>query len=401
MATAGGAGTASGGMSGGSSGGGFVPAAHPALPQVLDVGGVVLETPVVQPIVYSSDMAASDIESFLQELTRTTYWHETTSEYGVAGLRVLPTIVIATPPPATITDAAVRSMLTANTSGSNPAWGPADSSTIYLFVFPAATIESNGASGRCCRTYDGYHDQATSGSVTVAYAVSCACPGADGPNVTDLQQRTVDISHELVESATDPRPLDDGAYRQEDDADVVWTQVTEGEVADMCELNPDANYVPPGSTYMIQRSWSNAAAALVQDPCVPHTTSTVPYFNSFPALAQIAYPTGGPGFTTEGVNIPLGQSKTIDVNLFSAAPTPGPWTVSVFDYDEAFLGSAATLRLALDRNTGQNGDTLRLVITPLSTDATLGGEAFVIYSDYGQPGDPDFQTNLTMGLVTN
>ena len=41
--------------------------------------------------------------------------------------------------------------------------------------------------------------------VTVAYALSCACTNDfDGPNVTDLQQRTVNMSHELVEAATDP-----------------------------------------------------------------------------------------------------------------------------------------------------------------------------------------------------
>jgi hypothetical protein len=40
-------------------------------------------------------------------------------------------------------------------------------------------------------------------------------------------------------------------------------------------------------------------------------------------------------------------------------------------------------------------------VTPKRANATLGGEAFLIVSDYGNPGDPDFESQLTMGLVTN
>jgi len=89
------------------------------------------------------------------------------------------------------------------------------------------------------------------------------------------------------------------------------------------------------------------------------------------------------------------------VNLFSAAATPGTWTVTVYDYDKTLLGTSAYLALTLDKNTGRNGDTLHLTITPKMTDATIGGEAFIIYSVYGQPGTVDYQNNLTMGLVTN
>ena len=149
---------------------------------------------------------------------------------------------------------------------------------------------------------------------------------------------------------------------------------------------------------MIQRTWSNAAAALMQNPCVPHTASTIPYFNSYPALTQISY-SGG---TTMGVNIPIGQSKTIDVKLSSTAATPGPWNVTVYDYDQILLGASSPyLGLSLDKASGRNGDTLHLTITPHTADPTLGREAFFIYSEYGTAGTADFESNLTMGLVTN
>ena len=89
------------------------------------------------------------------------------------------------------------------------------------------------------------------------------------------------------------------------------------------------------------------------------------------------------------------------MNLFSAGPTPGPWTVSVYDYDSYFLGATPSSKLSLDKAQGQNGDTLHLTITPQSVDQNLGGEAFLLISHYGTVRDPAYQTNLTMTLVTN
>ena len=395
----GGAGGKGGSTGTGGSAGAFVPAAHPPLPVVVDVGGPVIAAPKVQLIAYASDSGLKDVEAFLQELTKTTYWSQTTSEYGVGPLTILPTIRLSATPPAAISDDEVQSNLFINTSGATPPWGVADGNTIFLFVFPTGTIESSDPTSQCCSAFDGYHSAMQTGASSfVPYAIGCSCPGIDGPNVTDIQQRTVAISHELVEAATDPFPGPATAYGQTDDDDFVWTAVSGGETADMCEFNEDSNIVPSGSKYMIQRTWSNAAAALMQNPCVPRTASTIPYFNSYPALTHIPYQGG----TTMGVNIPIGQSKTIDVKLSSAAATPAPWNVTVFDYDEILVGASSPyLGLSLDKASGRNGDTLHLTITPHKADPILGGEAFFIFSKYGTAGSPDFQSNVTMGLVTN
>ena len=151
---------------------------------MVDVGGTFLASPKVQPILYASDAGATDILAFLQELATTSYWAQTTSEYGVGPLTVLPPVMLPDPAPTSVTDAMLESSLASNTSGANPAWGAADPSTIYLFVLPEGTIESD-AEGACCTDYDGYHFQADvsvgSKMVTVPYALSCACPGFDGP----------------------------------------------------------------------------------------------------------------------------------------------------------------------------------------------------------------------------
>jgi hypothetical protein len=388
-------------LTSGACGGDGGSAVQPVLPQVVKVRGMSLAAPKVLPILYASDAGSTDILAFLQELATTSYWAQATSEYGVGPLTVLPPITLTDPAPKSVTDAMLESSLASNTSGANPAWGTADPSTIYLFVLPAGTIEAD-AEGACCTQYDGYHFETDvsvgSNVVTVPYALSCACPGFDGPRVTDLQERTIDMSHELVETATDPFPDSDPAYAQEDDADIVWTLVTDGEVADMCEFNDDANVIPPGSTYMVQRSWSNAAAARFENPCVP-VVSTTPYFNSFPRLGNISY--DGGRVTTQGIRIPLGQSQTIDVALVSGGPVAQGWGVSVFDYDEAILGASSGSTLRPPSFSGGNGATYHLTITPSAADSYLDGEAFIIWSDYGNPGDPDFESQLTMGLITN
>jgi len=386
---------------GGAAGSGmFQPAPHPPLPRVISLGGPVLTAPKVQPIVYPGDTGAADVQAFLGDLAQSGVWEQVTAEYGVGPLTVLPAITMTTPAPKTTADGTLQSVLAANTTGVAPPWGAADPQTIYLFLLPQGTIEQDG-DGACCTEFDGYHAEARAGSTSVPYAVTCACPGFDGPSITAVEGRTIAVSHELYEAATDPLPSTNPAYEQEDADDAVWTLVTDGEVADMCEFNDDANVVPAGSTYMVQRSWSNAAAARGENPCVPPASST-PYLNSFPALVSIADNAWSPGFMTRGLKIPLGQKKTIAVTLSSAAPTDKAWTVSVYDYDTAIGTSAAPgLALSLDKSSGRNGDVLHLTVSPKHANATLGGEAFVIVSDYGNPGDPDFESQLTMGLVTN
>jgi len=176
--------------------------------------------------------------------------------------------------------------------------------------------------------------------------------------------------------------------------------VTDGEVADMCEFNDDANFTPEGAKYMIQRTWSNAAAARGDNPCVPASTAA-PYLNSFPAMSRITDSVLQGGATTLGLKIPIGQKKTIPLTLSSSGPTSGTWTVRAFDYDEAVMGSTAGLTFSMDKSSGRNGDTIQLTITAKKADPQIGGEAFVIVSTYGKPGDADYETQLTMGLVTN
>jgi hypothetical protein len=86
---------------------------------------------------------------------------------------------------------------------------------------------------------------------------------------------------------------------------------------------------------------------------------------------------------TKGVVVAVGKSRTIDLDLFSSAPTSGPWMVDVKQLSGSFSSPTATF--ALDRNQGLNGDTLKLTITAVtsSSSSRLGGTSFLVTSTLG------------------
>jgi hypothetical protein len=375
---------------GGAGGHGFASAPHAAAPEDVDLGGSVLKAPRVQPIRYASDPHGADVDGFLAELASTPYWGQVTSEYGVGPLTILPSTVLPDAPPAAMTDQDLVDVLAKNLGGASPAWGAPDSSTIYLFEIPEGT--SLDASGKCCADFDGYHQQADVGGGTVTYGVVCACPGLDGPNVDDVQQITVAVSHELVEAATDPLPQTDPAYAQTDDDHAIWTVVTGGELADLCEYDDDAFVVPQGSKYMVQRSWSDKAAKAGRRPCLPADGG--PYFNSVPVLPdQVTLDYYDQPWPTRGVKMAVGETRTIDVQLFSEADTGGPWTVQVYDYESQYNGGQPNLELSLDKSEGKNGDVMKLTIKVIQVDPQTKGAAFVMTSTLGD------RSSLWIGVV--
>lgn len=379
--------TGSAGSTGG--GAGFVPADHPPAPQVVTLGGPVLSAPKIIAFTYDNDVYRADVDAFVNQLALSLYWPAVTSEYGIGPLIALPPIHIAGPAPTSTTDAAVLAKLKKGTTGANPEWGPPDPSAIYAFVFPEGSDVDNG----CCSEFAGYHDEVNINGVDVAYAIICTCPGFDGPGVSTLGSLTTALSHEIVEAATDPFPQSDPAWTKTDDADMGWSLITQGELADMCEFDADQYLTPADMTYVVQRSWSNKAAAAGRDPCVLESTPPDVYFNSVPVVSDTVTASWYFGdVQTQGVKIALGQTRTIDVQLFSTAPTSGPWHVEVYDYAEVY-GGAPNLKMSFNTNTGSNGDVLKLTIKALKKDADFGAAAFYIESTLGNA------SNLWMGVV--
>jgi hypothetical protein len=340
------------------------PAAHPAAPQVVSLKGPVLTAPKIVPIVFQGDSLAPSIATFMTQLVATTeYWGGATSEYGVGPLTATPVISLSEAAPTTTTDAALQTWLTMKIASGNP-FPPADANTIYAVFYPSGTTITAGM-GTSCQEFEGYHsDFSSGGGGYVTYAVMPRCP----PNVmgiTPLDQLTSEASHEFIEAATDPLPQDMPAFGEVDADHRSWELFGGGEVGDVCAQFGNVFYKPTGITSLVQHTWSDKAAAAGDDPCEPDGLK--PYFNSAPVVTDNVSMTlmTGEVVTTKGVKIPLHQSKTIEVDLFSDAPTSKAWSVSGIDINSAFLGGPTALSFSFDKPSGKNGDKLQMTIKSL------------------------------------
>jgi hypothetical protein len=277
------------------------------------------------------------------------------------------------------------------------AFGTPDPEAIYTLVYPAATTitQPNPVSPlltgvQSCVAFGGYHNDVAVAGQSYAYAVIATCaPSADA--VTEV------ISHEWIEAATDPLVTassgsfmltggPQSAFFSVDSPHAIWAVMGGGEAGDLCENSSLAVIKPTEIGYAVQRTWSNAKAAGSHDPCVPSIDGA--FFDSAPVLTEtvtVSNPLLGT-VTTLGVTIPVGMSKTIEVDLFSDAPTSGPWTVSADDVLSHFysgFGLTKSMDFQWDNTTGQNGDKLHLTIKVTSPSLIAGAHAFMITSTLG------------------
>lgn len=357
------------------------PAPHPPPPKVISYGGTVIASPKVVPIFFANDAMQTSLESFLSKLAASSYWGATTKEYGVGAISIDKSID-AGPAPASITDDDIKAWLATQSDGTHPGWPKADANTIFAIFYPSTTaIDVHGK--KSCNYFDGYHleGQAKDGTPLV-YAVLSRCADLDGV--------TVAASHELIEASTDPHYDSGPAFASTDRDHFIWTLATAGEVGDMCDFEPQANQRLVGN-FMVERIWSNIAAMAGHDPCVPALAD--PYFAAVGDFKEsVAITSGSNKTTTKGIKVPVGETRTLDVDLFSDAPTD-PFNVEAFDGTVLFGGSAE-LDLTLDAAMGQNGDVLHLTIKALKA-GPYGGSMLVLRAKNGST------SHITLGFVAN
>ena len=93
------------------------------------------------------------------------------------------------------------------------------------------------------------------------------------------------------------------------------------------------------------------------------------------------------------MQISIGKSKTVDVQLFSDAPT-ADWSVSAVDATYG-TNQPKQLDFTWDTQTGNNGDTLHMTITRVANGPHNGSE-FWIYASRDQK-----TWNMWFGFVQN
>jgi hypothetical protein len=328
-----------------------------------------MTTPKVVPIFFAGDdTAQAQLETFLTQLAAAPYWATTTSEYGVGALVIEPSVVSTDPPPTT--DAALQTWLAANLDGAvHVGWPAPEAGAVYSVFLPMGVVLTQGNAKSCVSGgFGGYHSElANAAGTPLIYALLPRCGSTDETHPLDAV--TSATSHELVEATTDPHPFTDPAYERMDPDHVIWSRTPGAELGDMCEYMQPYIDVRLVGDFMVQRTWSNASALAGHDPCVP--APTTPFVGAAPQLNDdITLPShGGTSTTTKGVQVTLGTTKTIEVDLFSDVPTTADFSVEVQD-----ASSTATLAFQWDRQSGHNGDKLNLMITRTKTASARGSE---------------------------
>ena len=351
-----------------------------------------MTAPKFVTITFPNDTLLTDIESFSSKIGASKYWTDAVGEYGV-GAGTSSVVHIGTSPPGAQTDEQIQAFIVSQVGTTLPA---PDANTLYVLYYPSSTtITMQG--GQACQAFGGYHSATdVGGGKLAAYAVIPRCP-PPFPGITTLDQLTASASHEYIEAATDPINGSKITYGNADAAGGGWALAGGGaEIGDMCAELGDVFIRPDDVGYLVQRVWSDKAAAASHDPCVPQGAS--PYFNSAPNLPDSVSLDIGAGHTqpVSLVKIPVGQSKTIELDLFSDADTGGAWTVSAIDFGSALRGGAAELAFSFDNTTGQNGDKINMTIKSLTKDP-MGFAAFFIENQLGSGcnGDPNATNCVT------
>ena len=172
---------------------------------------------------------------------------------------------------------------------------------IYMMVFPPQTTDVSwwSATYECSGSPQpgAWHDSVDTVEAKFAYAILPTCTGEP------LDWFEFAASHEFIEAATDAYVTNETpGYITP--AESPWFYGGD-EVADRCETFAG---VVAGS-HNLTRVWSNSAAAVGTDPCIP--APATPYYNVSPA---------GPDVTHV---VTPGETITVDLAGWLTAPVPG------------------------------------------------------------------------------
>jgi hypothetical protein len=256
-------------------------------------GGAVISNMNAWTIVWAGDEPlGAKLDAFHAAALASTYWTSTVAEYGV-GAGEAKGVLVSGVPLSRVTDASFYEDVVADAIGRLAT--PPNSNTVFVVLLPAAIPSSVVNAGYYHSVTSATYTSVDGTALTVPYIVDIQQNNI--PSITNFENLTWGDSHELVETATDPRwPA---AFQSP------WLQGS-GEVADLCWAIPVAQTLADGGSYLVTRAYSASRAAARQgDACVP--TMTEPYANIAVEPSAIAIPHG------------VGQETHVQLVAFSSA----------------------------------------------------------------------------------
>jgi hypothetical protein len=342
-----------------------------ALPQIRSSGGHVLKTPRIVPIVYKGDPLISQLETFLSKLPGSSYWHSLDADYGVGDVKVSQAIVLDYAAPPEVDETGTKEWFQGEFRDPMPELGAVDTNAIYMLFLPPMTTATYFGLPLCSGSLSGFHDDGVLLPNThFTYAVVARCG-------TDADSVTIEASHQLVDAAANPYPSSSPAFVSTDAAFLPWAQLPGAQVATMCQSSTPASVFSSELGFAVHQVWSNAAAAAGKSPCIPQAAGDV-YFNASPVLTEDVVMGG---HATKGIKVAVGETKTIDLDLFSDGDPGGPWTISTVENTES---GATELTFGIHPQSGKSGDVVKLSVTRVKAGASdWGGTPFLVQSTLG------------------
>lgn len=354
MGTSGAAGAGTSGAAGASA---FVAAPHLDPTPIPKQPGSVLHDAKVVSITWAGDPDTQGYLDVLDALAASDWAKAVDADYGTGTITHLTNVVISAPPPASTSVSKTIAFIDQSVADGTLPKSPDAQPYLYFVMYPKQTQISFVGGGNC--DYVAWHQDTQQGNVFAIYPEACtSVPIGDGKT----SRREMNISHELVESLTDPFVLTKPAWFFGMNVIDTFGTVDGGEVADLC-----FDEAALEGTHTFSRFWSNSQIAAHRNGCAPYAAGQVG-FNVSPPNKNILH--GKPGTT---ITVPLTGWSEADIGSWTLKPQ---WYYGDFDP-----------KPSVDVTTLTNGGSATLTLTiPATAKASMQSHvilySFLTTSDY-------------------
>lgn len=330
------------------------------LPRVVYRGGPFLRNPRIVTLTFAGDDPAltSRLEQFANTVTRSAWWREVVDSYcaepddcigeGQPGMHVRLDEAL----PAQVRDVDVAAIVKREAEAGR--LGSLDVNTLLLVYLPPGVQLSDAFTPRYCGGGPrAVHRALRLDGATVPYSIL--------PRCSDEAELTATASHEILEATTNPDPMSRG-FAFVPDANALAFTASGVEPVDPCGLITMDGHWTHANGFVVQRAWSNRAASLGRDPCVP-TRAARPFVALVPREPVVR-------LTEEG------QTATVALDAAADGEVPA-WAASAFDLT-GYQDRKRYVDLSLEPPTIAVGQTARLTITLRARNARKRSEVGIV-----------------------
>jgi hypothetical protein len=323
------------------------------LPRVIYRGGPFLRNPQIITVTFKRDDSGqvARLEQFDDTITRTPWWRTVVDSYcakpddcigeGNPGPHVKLDDVL----PADVRDVDVTNIVEREAKAAHlGSLGP--NSLIMVYLPKDVHLSDMNTPRYCAGGPRAFHRALDLGVSPTDHAKTLRIPYAVVPRCSDEAELTGSASHEILESSTNPDPGSRGFAFEGGSFTKAFT--TSGlEPVDPCGLITMDNHWTFDSGFTVQRAWSNRAASVGHDPCVP-VRDNKPYVALVPMQPAVR-------LAKEG------ESATIALEATADRPVPA-WSISAFDL-LGYQDHDHYIDAAIDKTTIAAGQTATLTVT--------------------------------------